>query len=718
MIIVALSSTYTRSDAMSAAMFGAYRVLQKIGKGGMADVFLAEDPGIRRQVAIKVLPHEFLRDDTFIKRFEREVHTIAALQHPAILPVYAYGTQDGQPYIVMAYMGGGSLADEIRAQPGGLSYERILRLVERIAEGLDFAHKRGIIHRDFKPSNVLLDEEGNPYIADFGIAKATADTAQLTGSGVVGTPAYMAPEMATSGGIGPGVDVYALGVALYQMITGQMPYTAETPMGVLMAHATAPIPDPTPLRTGMPRDLVQVLYNSLAKQPAQRYQSAGELASDLRTALSGQPIRQRAAHETLVESGTWEMGRPASTQASPAAPLETIGVTTPRGSTAAPVRAQRRGFPIIPLIIGGLLLLALVVGGIFVLPGLLTPQEATPPAAVNSPPTAEAESGPAPAPTDDASVAAAANFGVGLLVDSSANTAYSSGAEAGVQRAVDEFGVRSMVEAASSSAAYGTLLTELIENDSDLLISVGFTMAEATQLIAADHSDLQFAIVDHSFDPPLDNAVGITFEVSEPSFLAGYLAAGVTETGFIATFGGMDLPPVRNFIDYFQAGMNYYNEQKLAVIQVYGQGQFANSFDDVDAGYRIAADLIYNEGTDVIFPAAGEVGLGAVEAARENGALIIGVDTDWCEFRPETCDVVLTSVLKDIGSAVYNSIRLAMEGQLLGKNYVGTLANGGVGLAPYHENADRVSAELQAELDAIAAAIREGSLDIDAYLPQ
>ena len=266
---------------------GQYEITAWLGRGGMADVYRAVQPSIGREVAVKILPREFLHDPAFLERFNREVRIIANLKHPRVLPVYDFGEQDGLPFIVMAYMEGGSLADLIRQAPGGMDIEEVVRLTGQIAEGLDYAHRRGIIHRDFKPSNVLLDEEGNIYLGDFGIAKAIESTAQLTGSGIVGTPLYMAPEMAQPGGVTPLVDVYALGVAVYQMLTGRAPYEADTPIGLLMAHAVNPIPNVRALRPGLPEAVQRVIEQAMAKDPAQRYQSAGGLAAGLRSAVAG-----------------------------------------------------------------------------------------------------------------------------------------------------------------------------------------------------------------------------------------------------------------------------------------------------------------------------------------------------------------------------------------------------------------------------------------------
>jgi serine/threonine-protein kinase len=210
---------------MTRMAFGRYEIKAQLGQGGMATVYHAFDPRFERDVAIKVLPREFLHDATFISRFEREAKTIAALEHSSIVPVHDYGEHEGQPYLVMRYMPGGSLADRI--QPGPLSLEDVAAIFGRVASALDAAHAKGIVHRDVKPSNILFDAYNEAFLSDFGIVKLTEATAQLTGAGFIGTPAYMAPEMARPGGVTPLIDTYALGVTLFQALTGKLPFEAD-----------------------------------------------------------------------------------------------------------------------------------------------------------------------------------------------------------------------------------------------------------------------------------------------------------------------------------------------------------------------------------------------------------------------------------------------------------------------------------------------------------
>jgi serine/threonine-protein kinase len=224
------------------------------------------------------------------------VKLIAQLQHPHILPVYDFGEYEGQPYIVAAYVSGGNLTDVINKGPMGLS--QILRILKQLCDALDFAHGEGIVHRDFKPGNVLLDNQGNTYLADFGLARATEGDGQLTGSLLIGTPDYMAPDLSEIEGVTPLVDVYALGVTLYQMLSGHVPFQASTPMGVLMAHISTEIPNVLLERPELPEAVQEVVEGAMAKKVEARFQSAGDLFKAYNLAIGG--------HQTDSSSGEGE----------------------------------------------------------------------------------------------------------------------------------------------------------------------------------------------------------------------------------------------------------------------------------------------------------------------------------------------------------------------------------------------------------------------------
>ena len=270
----------------------------------MATVFLGYDPRFDREVAIKVLPREFLHDKNFIARFEREAKIIAQLEHPAIVPVYDYGEVDEQPYLVMRYMSGGTLDD--RLEKGPMQVGEILKIIERIASALSEAHNQGIIHRDLKPGNVLFDPKGNAYLGDFGIAKLKEATVSFTGSAIIGTPAYMSPEQVHGDKeIDGRSDVYALGIILFEMLTGQKPFKADTPAKLLMAHLLDPVPRVLEVKGDLPPGVDTVTSRALAKEPEERYALATDLSKALRIAIRsnghGEPTKEEFPGEYLPD---------------------------------------------------------------------------------------------------------------------------------------------------------------------------------------------------------------------------------------------------------------------------------------------------------------------------------------------------------------------------------------------------------------------------------
>jgi serine/threonine protein kinase len=342
---------------------GRYEIIQELGQGGMAIVYLARDPYVKRQVALKVLPRQFTFDPQFRTRFQREAEVIATLEHASIVPVYDFGEDDNQPFIVMRYMSGGSLGDLLSNGP--LPIPEITTLFQHIGSAVDYAHSRGVIHRDIKPGNILFDSQGGICLSDFGIAKIAEATAAFTGTGIIGTPAYMSPEQAQGEKTIDGrCDVYSLGVVLFQALSGELPFKADTPMGVAIAHITEPVPSLLARRPDLPPAFEPVIHKALEKDPARRYQTASELAQAIHEAgiASGdrtllEPLS--GADKTQLEalSGTWL--EPRSGSAVPPTPPPAVTASGAASTSLPPAASVRTStFPKL-LGVGGLGILLL-----------------------------------------------------------------------------------------------------------------------------------------------------------------------------------------------------------------------------------------------------------------------------------------------------------------------------------------------------------------------
>jgi len=264
---------------------GPYRIIEPVGRGGMASVFKAYEASLDRYVALKVLPPEFLHDPTFAERFRREAQTIARLEHPQIIPIFAYDIDSatGTPWMAMRLISGGSLSQRIKR--GRLAPAECARILKDVADALDYAHGAGVIHRDVKPQNVLLDDSGRVYLADFGIAKMVEASAHMTQTGMItGTPQYMAPEQALGKSIDKSIDIYALGIVAYELFTGRVPFSADTPVAVLIKQASEPLP--LPPTNEVREEVTRAILRATAKDPAARWPSAAAFAKAITQATT------------------------------------------------------------------------------------------------------------------------------------------------------------------------------------------------------------------------------------------------------------------------------------------------------------------------------------------------------------------------------------------------------------------------------------------------
>jgi len=351
-------------------MLGSYRIINQVGQGGMATVYKAYQPSMDRNVAIKVLPRQLAESKEFAARFQQEARIIARLEHPHILPVFDYGESDGVTYFVMRYLEAGTLKTKMEAGP--LSLNEIDRLFTELAEALQYAHGHGIVHRDLKPANALVDEDGNLFLTDFGIAKLLESASpRLTQTdAILGTPAYISPEQAKAETVNQRSDIYSLGIMLYEMVTGSVPFVADTPLAVILKHISDPLPLPSLIKSDIPESIERVILKALAKEPDDRYATASEFLSAWKRALEEKkniPLAPELTSTPAPRTGT--------------AFGQTQGKPAPAPKSVAPSGRGRTGWVVGCLVIACLVFSVAGIGIVFFNwdgPTFLTPATNTP----------------------------------------------------------------------------------------------------------------------------------------------------------------------------------------------------------------------------------------------------------------------------------------------------------------------------------------------------
>jgi beta-lactam-binding protein with PASTA domain len=358
------------SDTLINTLFdGRYRIMRKLGTGGMANVYLAQDEELGRLVAIKVLNDRYAGDEAFVARFRNEAKSAAALSHRNIVAIYDRGESDGHPYIAMEVIEGRSLKELIQAR-GPLPIGRALDYAQQILAAVRFAHRNGIVHRDIKPHNILIDADDHLKVTDFGIARLGTSEMTETGS-IMGTAQYLSPEQARGTAVDARSDLYSVGIVLYEMLTGRVPFNGDSPIEVAMKHVNDQPARPSEAIPGLPVELDEVVLRSLAKSPAARYQTADEFADDVRRVQAGQPVAPETSEAATAllagAAATQVLSRPPSTTP-PAPPATGQPPRRPPGqpppgygySRDRPRRRKRTIFPW--LLVIGLLAAAAVAG--------------------------------------------------------------------------------------------------------------------------------------------------------------------------------------------------------------------------------------------------------------------------------------------------------------------------------------------------------------------
>jgi len=284
------------SPALEGQTIGKYRILEALGRGGMAQVYRAYHPQLDRYVAIKVLRSDLVEHDEFLARFKREAHAVSGLRHPNIVQVFDFDVQDEQYYMVMELLEGNTLRarlNEYRARGQRMPLPDVLRILTEVLAGLGYAHSEGVIHRDIKPANIMLTKRDVAVVTDFGIAQIVGATQYTVSGALMGTLSYMAPEQGFKGQCDARSDIYSLGIVLYEMLTGYTPFDADTPLAILMKHLNDPLPLPSKSDPSLPAVLEPIVLKALAKDPDDRYQSAAQMAAALQAAAVEMPAGAR-----------------------------------------------------------------------------------------------------------------------------------------------------------------------------------------------------------------------------------------------------------------------------------------------------------------------------------------------------------------------------------------------------------------------------------------
>jgi eukaryotic-like serine/threonine-protein kinase len=343
------------SDTLINTLFdGRYKIIRKLGSGGMANVYLAEDQELGRRVAIKILNERHANDDQFVERFRREAKNAAGLSHPNIVAIYDRGEAEGTYYIAMEYLDGRSLKELIIAR-GPAPVHVAIDYARKILDALRFAHRNGIVHRDIKPHNVIVDAEGRVKVTDFGIARAGASQMTEVGS-IIGTAQYLSPEQAKGAPVDQTSDLYSVGIVLYELLTGKVPFTGDSPVEIAMKHISAIPEPPSSLRPDVPEDLDLIVLRALGKTPEERYPSAEEMDKDLGRVAQGLGV-SRETEETATQVLSRSQLTPATMVAAP---------PRPPAEVLYEYEQPRRGRPVWPWLLVLLLLLAASLTGWFV----------------------------------------------------------------------------------------------------------------------------------------------------------------------------------------------------------------------------------------------------------------------------------------------------------------------------------------------------------------
>jgi basic membrane protein A len=679
--------------------FGRYHLIQQLGEGGMATVYKAFDTRLERDVAVKILRTEQFSPaqlEQVLQRFDREAKSLGKLSHSNIVSVLDYGEHESVPYLVMEYLPGGTLKQKLGTP---LPWQDAVRILIPVARALAYAHLRGIIHRDVKPANVLLKEDGTPILTDFGIAKLLEGTEghTLTASGVgIGTPEYMAPEQGMGAKIDARVDIYALGIVLYELVTGRKPYLADTPMAVLLKHMTDPLPNPCQFVPDLPIEVEKVLIKALAKQPEDRYETMTAFVEAMEMLLSTEKTAI-AVPLPPVDAPT-VLNLPVEKEQ----PAKQVDVSLP----SPPPRVKSGKKWLWSAAIGGCLVVVALAAAVILIPRLLMtavksqPSPSAPKAIVQPTPIVAAP------PADSApDCRSERNFCVGLVMENGKidDKSFNQAIWEGVQQAKKQWGAIVNYHEATSDN-FAPKISDFAQQGYDVIVLSSYR-PDITAKMAEKYPQVKFIAVDQYQDQPLPNVAGLVFHEDQSGFLVGVLAAMITKSDMIgAVLGTDEVPAVWRFGEGYRAGARF-TKQWINVILVYHNNVSGDKiFNDPQWGGTTANNLI-DQGADVIFGAGGSTGNGAIIAAAQRKVYVIGVDVDQYFMLPSAAPQLLTSAIKDVTPGILELIRLAKENSFPKGNFYAA-----AGYAPFHDMAPKISLEMEAKLIDIREQLANGQI--------
>jgi serine/threonine protein kinase/basic membrane lipoprotein Med (substrate-binding protein (PBP1-ABC) superfamily) len=742
---------------------GRYHIVEQLGQGGMATVYKAFDTRLEREVAIKFIRREAISEEALslmLKRFEREAKALARLSHPNIVKVHDFGEYEGSPYLVMEFIKGGTLKELKRDTI--VPWDQAARLLTPIARALHYAHQNNIVHRDIKPSNILITASGEPMLSDFGIAKIldAQEHTQLTSTGTgVGTPDYMAPEQ-WMGGVVPQTDIYALGIVFYEMVTGKLPFRADTPAAVLIKHVSDPLPRPRSFNPDLPDAVEWVLYKALAKKPEDRYEDMSIFASALERL--GQGITQEMGVSQQTSAATPSAGiplpvPPAPTQAvtasapQPAMPETLVASSRPVYSAsdavttasipaaslpqaAKPTSAPRKGNPLW-LILGALAILGFLgVAAVFTITILLKPGQAVsqvqptqeiavPTAAPTRTATRTAAPTQTTAPTPTAAPIQTASQAPTLVQGGTVDFLacmttigdpdvldFNTMAWQGLLQAERDFGISISFLSGNSEEEVAAHIDTFASRGCDMIVTTGFNYANITEEAARTYPAIKFVGIDMVPGADQPNFAYVQYHEDQAGFLMGALAAMMTQTNQVVAVCGPDyVAAVWRFCEGYRAGAHYVDGAVFVEINYY-TGDLSTAFYD-DAWYRDMGSVYYSKGFDALFTVAGTAGDSALTAFAEaddgsHPVYGMGVDFDKYLILQQARPVLLSSAIKQMDQSVYDLVQAALQG-----TFQGGLFYGNVGYAPFHDLDLSVPDDVRLKLADFEASLNNGTLN-------